>query len=100
MSDKTAAGAARITKTKRVAYSIQQADITNGTVTVALDFDTPFVDTNFTATVGASAIAPADPSTYFPSGFGKRVDGIDLTLVVESGNVGDQVELHVHAIHD
>lgn len=100
MSDKTAAGAARITKTRRAVYTVQQADITNGTVSVAVDFDTPFVDTNFTATLGACAISPADPENYFPGGFGKRVDGIDVTLILESGNVGDQVEIHVHAIHD
>lgn len=99
MSDQTASGAARITKTKRAAYTIQAADVSEGTVSVPVNFDNPFVDTNYTASFGVAAIAPTDPSSYFAGGFVKRIDGIDATLVVE-GSAGDVVELDVHAIHD
>lgn len=100
MSDRTASGAARITKTKRVAYSVSADDISNGTVSVPVDFDNPFVDTNYTATLGIAATAPADPENYFAAGFVKRVDGVDVVVIIETGTAGDVVELNVHAIHD
>lgn len=100
MSDKTASGAARITKTKRTSYTVSADDISNGTVAVPVDFDNPFVDTNYTATLGVSAASPAVPQNYFAGGYAKRVDGVDVTLIIETGTDGDIVEMHVHAIHD
>ena len=101
MSDKTAPGAARITKTMRVAHSIVQSDIDAGIVNFDLVFDTPFVDTNFTATVSVATTNPAvDVTQYFALGFIKAVDKVTVPIEIDPGIVGDAIEIHVHAIHD
>lgn len=100
-TDQTPPGAARIVKTKRVQYAIQAADVTASLVNLEADFDTPFVDSNYTVTVSVEAVSPAVPNNYFVGGFSRTPSKI--TAAVEVGGTaaaGDVVILHVHAVRD
>ena len=102
MSDKTSPGAARITKTARVQYTVTQADVDaeNAGNPLHLDavWDSPFADLNFTVDAQVEVLAPGSIDETFVNSFVRAVDRVTASITVT--NAGDVIVLHAHAIHD
>jgi len=78
---------------------IQAADVTAALVNLEADFDTPFVDLNYTATVSVEAVSPALIGNYFVGAFSRTASKVTAVIEV-SGSAGDVIVLHVHAVRD
>jgi hypothetical protein len=102
MSDKTPAGAARITKTMRVTHTVTAGDVAAQAAgnPLHLDavWDTPFVDLNYTVNAQVEALAPASIDSTFVNAFVRAVDRVTASISIT--NEGDVIVLHARAIHD
>lgn len=100
-TDQTPAGSARITKTKRVQYSVIAGDITATFVTIDVPWDSPFTDTNYTCDQNVEVVSPADPNGYAVKGFTKFVDKVSVTIGFGAAAAAtDVIIVHAHAIKD
>lgn len=91
-----------LVQTKRLVYTVQAADVTNGYVAIPVTWATPFIDANYTVVFsvfgpgsGELNLFPASMQNVVASGLKIFVWGFNTAV-----NLGSSITLEVIGIHD
>jgi hypothetical protein len=101
-TDRTPAGSARITKSKRVEYVVTQADVDAlAPLKIDVPWDDQFTSTSYTCAWSFELADPLFASGYYALGFKKQPDKVTVAIgPPDSIAAGDVIIVDAIAIHD